>query len=153
MNDKFITTLQQSDTLQTPAFIYDEGQLKADSKLAKNAITGSNTKLLFAMKSFSTIGGLEQIAQTVDGLHASSLFETKLARQILGDDGIIHLTTPGLRSDEITELDKLCDYISFNSLSQWENNKNALIKLATPSLSLFIRPQYTMLLFFVVGLL
>lgn len=126
MEDKLISYLRQTEQLQTPAFIYDEGQLKADSKLAKNAIIDSHTKLLFAMKSFSVKGGLEQISQTVDGLHASSLFEAKLARQILGDDGIIHLTTPGLRPDEITELDELCDYISFNSLSQWEHIKSHL---------------------------
>jgi len=142
MNERFITSILKSEQLQTPAFIYDEEQLQADSELARNAVEGKQTKLLFAMKSFSIIGGLERISQSVDGLHASSLFEVKLARQILDDDGIIHLTTPGLRSDEIAELDKLCDYISFNSLSQWENIRSHLNGGA--SCGLRVNPQLSL---------
>jgi len=49
----------------------------------------------------------------------SSLFEARLASQTVGG-GSVHMTTPGIRSDEISDIGTLCDYISFNSLPQWD---------------------------------
>lgn len=126
MKDILISYAQDPGQLHTPAFICDEQQIGNDIELAANAIKDSHTSLLFAMKSFSIVSGLERIAQSIDGLHASSLFEAKLARQILGDQGIVHLTTPGLRADEIGEISELCDYISFNSISQWQSMRSRL---------------------------
>lgn len=112
--------LLRTPEIETPAFVYDEAQLMADSELALDAIRGERTHLLFAMKSFSTPGGLEAIASVVDGFHASSVFEARLARDILGWRGVVHLTTPGIRPADADELFHLCDHVSFNSLSQWE---------------------------------
>src|SRR4029077_16943676 len=50
----------------------------------------------------------------------SSHFEARLAREVLGDSGCVHLYSPAMRSDEIEVLANLCDYIVFNSISQWE---------------------------------
>ncbi len=36
----------------------------------------------------------------------------------IGSNGTVHLTTPGLRDGELSELAELCDHVSFNSLSQ-----------------------------------
>lgn len=120
MKQQLMALAEQVGDLKTPAFIVDEQQLLADAETAKRAVNGEHTKLLLAMKSFSIAPALESLASVIDGFHASSLFEAKLARQILGDNGIVHLTTPGLRADEYEELNALCNYISFNSLSQWQ---------------------------------
>jgi len=58
----------------------------------------------------------------------SSLFESQIAKEIIGDSGTIHLTTPGLREDEIGSVVKYVDYISFNSLSQWQYYQGPLQK-------------------------
>ena len=50
----------------------------------------------------------------------SSVFEARLAREVLGARGVIHITNPGMRADEVADAASLCDYVSFNSLSQWE---------------------------------
>ncbi len=105
--------------IETPAFIYDEGQLIEDTQLALDAIRGERTRLLFAMKAFTIPSGLEAIASVADGFHASSLFEAKLGREILGPGRVIHLTTPGIRPADAGELFELCDLVSFNSLTQW----------------------------------
>jgi carboxynorspermidine decarboxylase len=39
------------------------------------------------------------------------------------DKGTIHFVSPGIRPDEIDELTDTCDYITFNSLSQWGRYK------------------------------
>lgn len=76
-------------------------------------------KRLFALKSFAIPDGLDLVLSFADGFSVSSLFEAKLASEIAGKKPV-HFTSPGLRSDEIDEISELCDFISFNSLSQWE---------------------------------
>jgi len=56
----------------------------------------------------------------LSGLAVSSLFEARLARHLLGSSGVVHLTTPGIRPQEIAEISDLCTAISFNSISQFE---------------------------------
>ena len=69
---------------------------------------------------------LELIAPHVQGFSTSSLFEATVARDRLRTAGTVHLTTPGLRPDEIDRIARLCDYLSFNSLSQWSRYRNVV---------------------------
>lgn len=112
--------------VRTPAFIYDEGQIRHAAEQAAAAVRDDATRLLFAMKSFSIVGGLQQIAPLVDGFAASSLFEARLGREVLGERGTVHLTSPGLREDELAQLVEVCDYISLNSLPQWQRFRDRL---------------------------
>ncbi len=111
--------------LHTPAFIYDEGRLLRHIARTRAALGDGSAKLLFALKAFTVADGLLHIAPRVDGFHASSLFEARLARQLLGRQGRVHLTTPGLRPGEFDEICELCDHVSFNSVSQWEALRTA----------------------------
>ncbi len=104
--------------LHTPAFLYDENAILERLKLLSEVSRQSGCKIFFPLKPFSISDGLYLIAANVNGFSVSSLFEAKLARDTLGDDKIVHITTPGYRPDEIEEISRLCDYISFNSLSQ-----------------------------------
>lgn len=113
---------------QTPAFVYDESaiieKLATLSKVKKN----SSCQILYSIKAAPMTGLLEMIASHVDGFSVSSLFESQIAKEIIGDSGTIHLTTPGLREDEIGSVVKYVDYISFNSLSQWQYYQGPLQK-------------------------
>lgn len=113
---------------QTPAFVYDESaiieKLATLSKVKKN----SGCQILYSIKAAPMTGLLETIASHVDGFSVSSLFESQIAKEIIGDSGTIHLTTPGLREDEIGSVVKYVDYISFNSLGQWQNYQGPLQK-------------------------
>ncbi|MCH8078406.1 MAG: hypothetical protein IIA06_01325 [Proteobacteria bacterium] len=106
---------------QTPAFVYDESviidRLAALSEVKKN----SGCQILYSVKAAPMRGLLKMIASRVDGFSASSLFECQIAKETIGDRGTIHLTTPGLREDEFRSIVKYADYISFNSLNQWQN--------------------------------
>jgi carboxynorspermidine decarboxylase len=110
-----------SPQVMTPAFIYDEAGIIQNINNVKQCINDDVCQLLFPLKSFSLIDALSLIGNSVDGFSVSSLFEARLARHVLGKGKSIHLTTPGLRSDEIDEIGELCHFISFNSLSQFEN--------------------------------
>ncbi|MGD8589093.1 MAG: hypothetical protein PVG22_09720 [Chromatiales bacterium] len=116
-SDRF--EILKNSPLRTPAFVIDADVLAKDAQQARELVRDPQTHLLFAMKSFSIAGGLERLAQWVDGFAASSLFELQLAGRILRPDQSRHLTTPGLRVDEMPAVCELADYISFNSIPQW----------------------------------
>jgi carboxynorspermidine decarboxylase len=89
--------------------------------------------ILYSIKALPLLHLLEVLKHRVDGFSVSSLFEARLAREILGQSGNIHLTSPGLRPDEFSELAKLCSHISFNSLSQQQRMQN-LADLYSPGM-------------------
>lgn len=105
--------------VKTPAFIYEEATILETTNYISKILKETNCKLLFPLKSFAVHDALKFLAGLISGFSCSSLYEAKLARDILSNDGPIHLTTPGLRPDEINFISELCDYISFNSISQW----------------------------------
>lgn len=125
--------------VKTPAFVYDESALSSALSYLAGLRTQAGCKLLYSLKSFALPEGLRLIAKTVDGFSASSYFEAKLARDIINHEGTVHFTTPGLRSDEIGQISSLCDFISFNSLSQWRRLRNRA--MLDTSLGLRINPQ------------
>ncbi|CAD6878557.1 Carboxynorspermidine decarboxylase (EC 4.1.1.96) [Methylomonas albis] len=114
------TDLKQQ--IQTsPAFVLDEDQVLTNLQplLALRRATGC--KLLYAMKALPLASLLALIKDQVDGMSVSSLFEARLAKEVLQETaGSLHLTTPGIRPDEFSELGRLCSHISFNSLSQYQ---------------------------------
>jgi carboxynorspermidine decarboxylase len=104
--------------VETPAFVLDERRLLRDLKAATRLRDECGCKLLYALKPLTCEFALELMAGRVDGFAASSLFESRLARDVVGSRGKVHLTSPGLRPRELSELGELCDYVTFNSLSQ-----------------------------------
>lgn len=104
--------------VETPAFVLDERRLLRDLKAATRLRDECGCKLLYALKPLACDFVLELMAGRVDGFACSSLFESRLAREVIGSRGTVHLTSPGLRAGEIGELGELCDYITFNSVSQ-----------------------------------
>jgi len=104
----------------SPAFVLDEAELADTLDSLSGLRAQSGCKLLYSLKSlpFSTV--LDTVRPFVDGFAASSLFEAQLADEILAGQGGIHLTTPGIRPDELDDLAKRCTHISFNSLTQYQ---------------------------------
>ncbi len=106
--------------LTTPAYIYDEQAILRPLTLLSGLLVSPACHILYSIKAVSMAGLLETIAGHVDGFSTSSLFESRLAREIMGDKGSVHMTSPGIRSDEVARITEQCDYLTFNSLSQWE---------------------------------
>ncbi len=115
-----VSLINTTVKLYSPAFVYDENCILQSFQALGSLHKKLGFKILFPLKSFSITDGLRFMAPLVDGFSVSSLFEAKLARDILGNQNAVHITTPGFRPDEIPIISELCDYISFNSLSQWE---------------------------------
>ena len=112
-----ITSILLRGKLATPAFVYDEARLMELRSVASTIRRTAGAKVLYAVKATTLPDVLDTLAPSLDGFAVSSLFEARLVHQ-LHPDHPLHLTTPGLRADEIDELAELCDFISFNSMSQ-----------------------------------
>lgn len=104
--------------LLTPAFVYDEHCILQALNELTNINKKSHSKVLFSLKSFALVDALFLMAPLLNGFSVSSIFEAKLAREIMGNTGIVHMVTPGYKPNEIDTIAELSDYISFNSLSQ-----------------------------------
>lgn len=108
-----------NEILNTPSFIYNEKNILDSLQRLDGIRSKSACKVLFSLKSFAVVDALLLMAPHLDGFSASSLFEAKLARDIIGPNGSVHVVTPGYKPDEIESIAEISDYISFNSLSQW----------------------------------
>ncbi len=112
--------------LETPAFVYDEAAVRQLLRYGELLRSRVACRVLYSLKPLGFPDLLGFMAPYLDGFAVSSLFEAKLARSVLGDRGAVHLTTPGLRPNDLAELGDVCNYISFNSLSQWNQHRYAL---------------------------
>jgi len=121
--DDRLLPLWTDEKLVTPAFVYDEKQITDRLELLDKVREQSSCRVLYSVKALSFSSVLKTIAEYVDGFSVSSLFEARLAREILRDNGSIHLTSPGIRTTDLPEIAEYCDYLSFNSLSQWQHCK------------------------------
>ena len=113
---------------QTPTFIYDEAVIIGRLAALSEVRTNSGCKVLYSIKAAPLSGLLQMIAEYVDGFSASSLFECQIAKEIIGgrsdNKGTIHITSPGMREEDVKSIVNYADYISFNSMNQWQQYKN-----------------------------
>ena len=112
------------DSVETPAFVYDEGEVQRVLDIASALQAETGCRMLYSVKPLCLPSLLEMIAPQLAGFAVSSPFEARLARSVLADGGSIHFTSPGIRPREVADLAFLCDYVAFNSLSQWRRHKS-----------------------------
>jgi carboxynorspermidine decarboxylase len=125
--------------VQTPALVLDEQQVLRDLDAAVSLRDQCGCKILYALKPMTYEFVLELMIGKIDGFAVSSLFESRLAREVIESNGTVHLTTPGLRDCELFELAELCDFVAFNSLSQLRRLAAAFEK--PDQIGLRINPQ------------
>jgi carboxynorspermidine decarboxylase len=103
---------------QSPALVLNHDQVLANVRPLQTLRAATDCHVVYSIKALPLVSLLQLLLGKVDGFSVSSLFEARLAREVLGDAGSVHLTTPGMRADEFAELGQLCSHISFNSLTQ-----------------------------------
>lgn len=104
----------------SPAFVLDIDQVLDNLQPLQALRQATGCKVLYSIKALPLLSLLSALESQLDGLAVSSLFEARLAREVLHSAASLHLTTPGLRAEEFTEVAALCSHISFNSLSQYQ---------------------------------
>ncbi len=129
----------KSSLSSSPAFVLDEAEVINTLKRLNLFRHQCHVKVLYSIKAFPFSSVLEMAKPYVDGFSVSSLFEARLAHEVLAGQGSIHLTTPGLRPDEWDETAHLITHISFNSFSQHQRFATALP--APASIGLRVNPK------------
>ena len=129
-----------AEVKDTPAFVYDEREVHR--LLALTGRLRGRCDVLFSTKSLPLASMMKLMVPHLDGFAASSLFEARLARETAGPNAAIHLTTPGIRPDEAREIAELCDFVSFNSIGQWERCR---AEMQPASGGLRVNPQLSFL--------
>jgi carboxynorspermidine decarboxylase len=127
----------------SPAFVLDETTIVKALETLADLRTRCGCKVLYSIKSLPFSAVLEMAKPYVDGFSVSSLFEARLADEVLAGQGGIHLTTPGIRRDELDELSALCSHISFNSLTQYRRYTE--VAQAQASIGLRVNPKWSFL--------
>ena len=120
----------------SPAFIIDESQVIQNLSCLVELKTQSGCQVLYSIKALPLASVIALTTEYLDGLSVSSLYEARLAKEMLGDEGSIHITTPGLRDNEFEEITKLCTHVSFNSMAQYQRLKTNNIQSCTLGLRL-----------------
>jgi carboxynorspermidine decarboxylase len=128
--------------VETPAFLIDERRVVRELKTAARLRDDCGFKLLYALKPLTFEFVLDLMTSWVDGFATSSLFESRLARGVIGKKGTVHVTTPGFRPAELRELGQLCDSVAFNSLSQLRRLAGELE--GTDQIGLRVNPQLSL---------
>jgi len=124
-----------ANSIPTPAFVYEEEFIRRQCEHIRQIADGAGCKLLYSLKALTLPRVLELIEPHVQGFSVSSLYESMIARETLKIGGTVHLTTPGLRPDEVGEISDYCDFLSFNSISQWLRHKDDM----SPNLEIGLR--------------
>ncbi len=125
-------------SLPTPSFVIDEGRLINNLKLLNDIERKTGCKILLAQKCFSTFRLYPLIGKYISGTTASGIYEARLGKEEMGKEN--HVFAPAFKSQDINELDDICDHIVFNSWNQFflhsPNCKKA-------SLGIRVNPQFS----------
>ncbi|MGR9013415.1 MAG: carboxynorspermidine decarboxylase [Gammaproteobacteria bacterium] len=127
----------------SPAFVVDEIALTKAMGVLAALKNQCGCKILYSIKALPLSAVMDMAKPWVDGFSVSSLFEAQLADEVLSGQGSIHLTTPGIRPDELDRLSSLCSHISFNSLTQYQRYSE--IAQAQSSVGLRVNPKLSFL--------
>lgn len=107
--------------LCTPAFVYDRVGLEENAELLTGLASKTGIKFTYSIKACAVDEVLRILLPYVAGFSASSLFEARLCREIIGDDSrdkSIHIASPAYIHADFSEVIDICDFLSFNSIGQ-----------------------------------
>jgi len=125
----------------SPCYVIDLAKLEDNLRLLRRIGEEAETKVLLALKAFSCFAVADLIGQYLQGTAASGLWEARLGRQRF--KGEVHAYVPGLKPEEVAEIESYADHLIFNSLSQWQRFAPLLSERARVATGLRINPRHS----------
>ncbi|WP_425994665.1 carboxynorspermidine decarboxylase [Caulobacter sp. DWR1-3-2b1] len=100
----------------SPCFVVDEVAVRRNLAMLKAVGEGSGAKVLLALKAFSMWSLAGVVAEYLDGVCASGLWEARLAREFYSG----HLTTysPAYKREDLPAILRISDSVIFNTPDQ-----------------------------------
>ena len=106
----------QRSECKTPCYIVQEKALRHNLEILKGVRERTGCKILLAQKCFSMYHVYPLLAQYLDGVTASGLYEARLGYTEFGKEN--HIFSPAYTEEEFEEILTECDHIIFNSITQ-----------------------------------
>lgn len=100
----------------SPAFVVDAAKVRANLRVLRAIGDRSGAKVLAALKAFSMWSLGSTVAEHLDGVCASGLFEARLGREEYG--GEVATYCAAYKAEDLPEILRLSDHIIFNSPGQ-----------------------------------
>lgn len=125
--------------LPSPCYLIDQTKLKSNLTLLDDLRHRTGCHILFAQKAFSSFPFYSMIARHLDGAAACSAYEAQLAHLFFRGEN--HVFQTAYLPEEIDELVKICDHITFNSPSQLKRYADT-VHTHGVSVGLRINPEY-----------
>src|SRR3546814_9212169 len=100
----------------SPAFVVDAAKVRANLAVLRAIGDASGARVLAALKAFSMWSLGPTIAEYLDGVCASGLYEAKLGREEYG--GEVATYCAGYKEADLPEIAALSDHLLFNSPGQ-----------------------------------
>ena len=125
-----------------PAYVIEETLLRKNLQLIKEVAAESGAEIILAFKAFANWKTFPIFREYVEHTTASSPYEARLAFEKFGTKA--HAYSPAYEDDTFDTFLECCDYITFNSLSQYERFLPR-VKACGNKISLGIRinPEYS----------
>lgn len=109
------------ESIQTPAYVVDEAALLRNLQLLQRVQQQTGCKILLAQKCFSMFRLYPLMGQYLAGTTASGLYEARLGHEEMGKEN--HVFAPAFKEQDMQELARICDHVSFNSFAQYEKHR------------------------------
>ncbi len=123
-------------------FVLEEAKLRQNLELMQQVQEASGANIILALKGFAMFSTFPLIKQYLHGTTASSLYEARLGYEEFGDE--VHAYSPAYFEEEMDELIRYCNHITFNSPAQWDRFKNKILSSDKKvSCAIRINPEYS----------
>jgi carboxynorspermidine decarboxylase len=132
--------------LNTPCYLVDVGLLRQNLEILADVKARTGCKILLALKCFSMFRLFPVIAETLDGVCASSPHEARLGFEEFGKE--VHTFGAAYSRSDMEDLCRTSDHILFNSCSQLERFKPMITEYIVRSgkeieLGIRINPEHS----------
>ncbi len=105
----------------TPCYVVDIAALRHNLEILAGVRERTGCRILLALKAFALYRVAPLVSRYLDGTCATSVHEARLGREEFG--GEVHACAAAYSDEELDELLRICNHISFNSFSQWHRFK------------------------------
>lgn len=143
MSDVLTESFRKIDLskVPSPCHVLHRGLLEDNLRILRSVMDRSGVRILLALKGFAQFSEAKLIAQYLVGTTASGINEALLGREEFG--GEVHAYSPAFKDEELTQVLRVADHISFNSPSQWQRYRaEALASGRKVSCGLRVNPEH-----------
>jgi carboxynorspermidine decarboxylase len=115
VNGRYFCAFDPSQ-VATPAYVLDEGLLRANLAVLARVKQATGCKILLALKCFAMFRVFPLVAEVLDGVCCSSPHEARLGREEFGRE--VHSFAAAFSEADINDLALTSDHLVFNSFAQ-----------------------------------